>query len=372
LFSRIERWTNTTNATDVFWRSISKDNITTWYGRTAESRIADPTDPGRIFSWLICQSYDDKGNAIVYEYQPEDSLRIFEDPQGQLVALACERNRTDTLRSANRYLKRIKYGNRAPNRDLPTWQATDPTQLPDDTWMFEVVFDYGEGHYAETAPDAERRIFARARINPAQGAHWPVRQDPFSSYRAGFEVRTYRLCQRVLMFHHFPDELSTPDYLVRSTDFTYNPGQIASFITQITQSGYVRQADGAYLKKSLPPLSFEYSEAVIHDEIETIDAESLQNLPIGVGGTYYQWLDLDGEGLQGVLAEQDEGWYYKRNRSPISIIKENGKEKVVARFDPAIEVAAKPSIAAGTAVHQFLDVAGDGNLDVVRFSPCVP
>jgi RHS repeat-associated protein len=367
LFARIERWTNTTDATDVFWRSISKDNITTWYGRTAESRVADPIDPSRIFSWLICQSYDDKGNAIVYEYQPEDSQRIFEDPRGQLVALACERNRNDATRSANRYLKNIKYGNRAPNRDLATWQATDPTQLPDDTWMFEVVLDYGEGHYTEAVPDAQERIFAQARIDPSPGMHWPVRQDPFSTYRAGFEIRTYRLCQRVLMFHHFPDELGTPDYLVRSTDFTYNPGSIASFITEVTQSGYVRQADGAYLKKSLPPLSFEYSEAVIHDEIETIDSESLQNLPIGVGGAYYQWIDLDGEGLQGVLAEQDEGWYYKRNRSPISTIKDNGKEKVVARFAPVIEVATEPSIAVGTAVHQFLDLAGDGNLDVVRF-----
>jgi RHS repeat-associated protein len=367
LFARIERWTNTADATDVFWRSISKDNITTWYGRTAESRVADPIDPSRIFSWLLCQSYDDKGNAIVYEYQPEDSQRIFEDPQGQVVALACERNRNDATRSVNRYLKRIKYGNRTPNRDLNTWQATDPTQLPDDTWMFEVVFDYGEGHYTETVPNAEGRVFAQARIDPPDGSHWPVRRDPFSTYRAGFEVRTYRLCQRVLMLHHFPDELGTPDYLVRSTDFTYDVGPIASFITQATQSGYVRQADGAYLKKSLPPLSFEYSEAVIHDEIEAIDAESLQNLPIGVGGAYYQWLDLDGEGLQGVLAEHDEGWYYKRNRSPISIIKENGREKAVARFDPVIEVATEPSIAAGTAVHQFLDLAGDGNLDVVRF-----
>ena len=367
LFARIERWTNTTDTTDVFWRSISKDNITTWYGRTGESRVADPTDPSRIFSWLLCQSYDDKGNAIVYEYQPEDSQRIFEDPQGQLVALACERNRNDATRSANRYLKSIKYGNRAPNRDLATWQAIDPTQLPDDTWMFEVVFDYGEGHYTETAPDAEGRIFAQARIDPSPGAQWPVRQDPFSSYRAGFEMRTYRLCQRVLMFHHFLDELGTSDYLVRSTDFTYDLGPIASFVTQIMQSGYVLQTDGSYLKKSLPPLSFEYSKAEINDEIETIDAESLQNLPIGVGGAYYQWLDLDGEGLQGVLAEQDEGWYYKRNRSPISTIKENGKEKVVARFDPIIEIAPEPSIAAGTAAHQFLDLAGDGNLDVVRF-----
>src|SRR5262245_51645019 len=30
LFERIERWTNTSDATDVFWRSISRDNITTW------------------------------------------------------------------------------------------------------------------------------------------------------------------------------------------------------------------------------------------------------------------------------------------------------------------------------------------------------
>src|SRR5499426_366044 len=38
LFARIERWANLeTGATH--WRSISKENITTFYGRTAESRI---------------------------------------------------------------------------------------------------------------------------------------------------------------------------------------------------------------------------------------------------------------------------------------------------------------------------------------------
>ncbi len=44
LFARIERWTNQLDPADTFWRSISKDNITTWYGKTAESRIADPAD----------------------------------------------------------------------------------------------------------------------------------------------------------------------------------------------------------------------------------------------------------------------------------------------------------------------------------------
>jgi Salmonella virulence plasmid 65kDa B protein len=42
LFARIERWTNQTDSEDVFWRSISKDNITTWYGKTVNSRIFRP------------------------------------------------------------------------------------------------------------------------------------------------------------------------------------------------------------------------------------------------------------------------------------------------------------------------------------------
>jgi hypothetical protein len=71
LFARIERWTNQATG-EIHWRSISRDNITTLYGVDNNSRIFDPTDPDpdhptRIFSWLICESYDDKGNAIVYE-----------------------------------------------------------------------------------------------------------------------------------------------------------------------------------------------------------------------------------------------------------------------------------------------------------------
>jgi Salmonella virulence plasmid 65kDa B protein/Insecticide toxin TcdB middle/N-terminal region/Insecticide toxin TcdB middle/C-terminal region len=364
LFARIERWTNKNNPEDSFWRSISKDNITTWYGKTEESRIANPADASQIFSWLICQSYDDKGNAIVYEYAAENSDNVnLAQPQ--------ESNRggvDSKLRTAQRYLKRIKYGNRQPNRDATTWVATDPSQLPSDTWMFEVVFDYDDGHYTEAAPDSEGRVIAQPVLLPPASAKWPVRLDPFSTYRAGFEVRTYRLCRRVLMFHHFPDELDTPDYLVRSTEFTYNQGPIASFITEVTQSGYVRQPNGTYLKKSLPPLSFEYSPATVSEEIQIVDPQSLENLPAGADGLQYQWLDLDGEGLQGVLSEQEDGWYYKRNLSPISVVKENGKEKVVARFEPLTEVASHPSIAEGIrARHQFLDLAGDGQLDVAQF-----
>ena len=62
-----------------------------------------------------------------------------------------------------------------------------------------------------------RRPLPLAAPIPTPDQAWPVRPDPFSSYRSGFEVRTYRRCRRVLMFHHFPTEANVgDDCLVRS------------------------------------------------------------------------------------------------------------------------------------------------------------
>jgi RHS repeat-associated protein len=337
LFARIERWTNTTSG-ETHWQSISKDNITTLYGKTDESRIADLTDTNKIFSWLICESYDDKGNAIYYKYKAEN-------PQNVDLSSVQERNRISKFPSTNRYLKRIKYGNktsRLPNEDLSQR----------DDWMFEVVFDYGE-HYTEDEQGQPTDVF----INDDQRT-WKVRQDPFSAYRAGFEVRTYRLCQRVLMFHHFLDELGTDDYLVRSTEFAYNESTLASFITKIIQSGYVRT--GKYLKKSLPPLEFEYNQVAIQEEIKEIDSESLENLPYGLDGQSYRWVDLDGEGLSGILTEQADTWFYKPNQG-------GGK------FGALQMLAEKPSLSnLSSGRQQFIDLAGDGQLDLVELSGTVP
>ena len=348
LFARIERWTNQSDASDVFWRSISKDNITTWYGKTADSRIHDPADPSHVFSWLICESYDDKGNAIVYEYKAENST-------GVETSQANERHRT---RTANRYLKRIKYGNRVSRLVQPDLRQAE--------WLFEVVFDYGE-HYGET-PDGEVQT-----VNVAGTQRpWTVRTDPFSSYRAGFEVRTYRLCQRVLMFHHFEAELGTPDYLVRATHFEYKQDPIASFITSVIQSGYKRKPDGTYRKKSLPPVEFTYSEAIIQEAVHEVDAASLENLPQGLDNSRYQWADLDGEGLSGIVTEQGGAWFYKRNQSAMPVKDDEGKAVTVAKFAPLECVATIPSSAHLSGGQQLMDLAGDGQLDVVDFEGPTP
>ncbi|MEK6281257.1 MAG: SpvB/TcaC N-terminal domain-containing protein [Acidobacteriota bacterium] len=358
-FARVERWTRDDDPADVHWRSISKDNLLTLYGKDANSRVFDPEDPLRIFTWLICETRDEKGNALLYEYKAEDGA-------GVDLSLAHERNRgglEDPRRAANRYLKRVRYGNRTPLLDNAGRRPRFLTdaQTENAGWMFEVVFDYGEHDADAPAPD--------------DASQWGYRADPFSTYRAGFEVRTGRLCQRVLMFHDFPDEADVGgDCLVRSTDFTYSHEQdpadarnpVYTFLRAVTQSGYRRQNVG-YLKRSLPPVEFEYSQPVVQEEVREVDAESLENLPVGLDGSAYQWIDLHGEGVPGILAEQAGAWFYKRNLSPVNLKIEEGAQRAEAKFAPVELVSAKPNLSLADGRAQFMDLAGDGQPDLVIF-----
>jgi RHS repeat-associated protein len=360
LFARIERWTRLDDG-DEHWRSISKDNTLTVYGRTEESRIFDPENHRHVFSWLICESFDDKGNAISYEY-------VAENEQGVDVARASEARR---IRTANRYPKRIRYGNRRPllrDDSCPGFRASHlkHPDFEDGDWMFEVVLDYGEEHYHEEPKDADGRQWIRCSGERKTGHYWPARKDPFSRYRSRFEVRTYRLCQRVLMFHHFTEELGTERCLIRSAEFEYRQKAFGSFITQVTQSGFTRHADGRYLKKSMPPLDLDYTSSPLENEryreyqILDVDPTSLENLPSGIDGANYRWVDLDGEGISGVLTEQGTGWYYKPNAGQ-------------GRFSATELVVRKPSLAAlSRGQQQLLDISGDGALNLVQFETDVP
>jgi len=347
LFSRIERWTNLAIG-DVHWRSIDRDNVTTLYGRDHNSRIFDPTDPARVFRWLISETHDDRGNVVVYEYKQENSEAV---PLSDVH----ERNRTLATRSAERHIKRIRYGNRVSRLVNPEAALND--------WMFEVVFDYGEHDTGNPTPN--------------ENSTWLCRHDPFSSYRAGFEVRSYRLCQRVLMFHHFTDEEEVgQNCLVRSTDFTYrnirnHPDDqrqghpVASFLASITECGYRRQ-EGGFLRQTMPPVEFEYSNPALHEELREIALDSLENLPYGIDGGSYQWLDLDGEGASGIVTEQGGAWFYKRNLSPLNARQSEPTEATLA---PVELVAKQPSLNdSGIQSQMFLDLAGDGQADLVQFS----
>jgi RHS repeat-associated protein len=355
LFARIERWSNPADPTDVFWRSISKDNVTSWYGLDTSSRITDPDESSHIFSWLLCRSYDDKGNVIEYTYRQEND---------DLVDLtqANERNR---IRTAARYIKHIRYGNRTPF--FPDLSAPAPSPLPADG-CFELVFDYGEH-------DANNPL-------PNDAGKWECRPDPFSKYRSGFEIRTYRRCRRVLMFHHFPaDPFVLANCLVRSTDLTYAPPPASpdpiqptySLLASVTQTGYRRNGPATYYSKSLPPVEFQYSEALLDETVRELDSAATENLPAGLDDQRYRWVDLDGEGAPGVLTEQGERWFYKSNWSPANQQTVNGETVTLARFSPVETVARKPSLAElSSGRQQLMDLSGNGCLDLALLDAPAP
>ncbi|MFM7732453.1 MAG: SpvB/TcaC N-terminal domain-containing protein, partial [Cyanobium sp.] len=392
LFARIERWQWIPTAddprpeaeqrADAHWRTISRDNLLTLYGADAHSRIADPADPARIFSWLICESRDDKGNGVRYLYTAEDSLLSLRPGQEDPFLAAHQRNRggpEDPGRTAQRYPHRILYGNRRPllsaDGERPR-RLSDLAEPPGDSaadWLFEVRFDYGELDGADPTGAPERA--------------WTYRPDPFSSYRAGFEVRTCRRCERVLMLHHIPDQPASAEFpaqpgyegVVRSSRFVYDDdgldpslasGASYSFLRQVVQTGW-QQQNGRGSRRDLPPLEFRYSQPRLGEQVETVDPASLENLPIGLDGSAYRWLDLHGEGLPGLLSEQAGAWFYKRNLSPISQRLRPDGRKAVATFAPLETVARRPAmgLAAGA---QLLDLEGDGRPDLVAFSGQVP
>jgi RHS repeat-associated protein len=342
-FHRIERITPP-NGIGAYWKVTTPENIVTLFGRSAQSRVADPADPSRIFKWLPEFSFDDKGNCMQYGYVPEDLANV----ANQLH----EQNRFNGNASfANTYLKRVQYGNSIPYF-LDTSDPYNPAPAGDPGYLFEVVFDFGD-HDADNP-------------TPAVQNSWPARFDAFSNCRSAFEIRTYRLVQRILMFHYFKELGNGTDpapCLVKSLNLSYryfnNPAVTmhekqnaeTDYIISLQQVGYKRSG-ASYSKKNLPPLAFTYQELNWNTAVQDVSAGNAVNDPVGLGNNY-QWLDLWNEGISGILTEQANGWFYKSNLGD-------------GNFSPAAPIIPKPSFTGlGTGSLQLQDLEADGRKFIV-------
>jgi hypothetical protein len=107
LFARIERWVDPETGLTSHWRSITRDNVTSLYGFEAASRVSDPEDPGRVFSWRLSRSWDVRGNVVSYTYVSENSINVD-------AAAVHEANRTPVERQTQIYLQTVAYGNVTP------------------------------------------------------------------------------------------------------------------------------------------------------------------------------------------------------------------------------------------------------------------
>ena len=348
-FNRIERIT-LPDSSVFFWKVTTPQNVVTIFGRSEPARIADLQYPDHIFKWLPELSYDDKGNCFEFEYTKEDFENV---PQTLFETNRLNKNQSCT----NTYLKRIRYGNAVPY-PVQSIDAYNPATLGNNAgYLFETVFDFTDEH-----------LLKPNDVNTT----WLCRCEPFSDYKAGFEIRTYRLCRRILFFHNFKelnDNKNAASCLVRSLDLSYKlfqnpsatPDQIrnaeADYITSIQQSGYIKVGN-SYSKKSLPPIEFSYQVLTWNKTVLNVTKENMENDPVGLSQGY-QWTDLWSEGISGILSEQVNGWFYKSNLG-------NGN------FTPAVPVIPKPSfLGLSTGQLQLQDLEADGRKFIVSISPPV-
>ncbi|MFJ1211701.1 SpvB/TcaC N-terminal domain-containing protein [Burkholderia pyrrocinia] len=270
-FARVEHWVDPVSLKS-FWRILGSDNSQTFFGREDASRIADPSAPTHIFSWLVDAQLMARGDAVVYRYRPENNDNV--------PPAIYEQGRAP---NANKYPDRILYGNERPIHAL--------SDLDQASWHFEIVFDYGE-YSLDPVPHAP--------YQPPAGTKWAARADPFSTYDAGFEIRTYRLCRHVLMFHRFA-ALGPEPALVHMTRFSYGESPVLTQLRMIETLG-CRLDGGAYTTQALPPLELGYTPfAPSTGQFEPMVDGFGQPVPGIAPPGPFQLADLHGEGIPGIL-----------------------------------------------------------------------
>jgi RHS repeat-associated protein len=317
---RVEKWVERATG-QVHFRARSADGVITIFGARPDgtTRIADPADGTRTLRWLPEVQLDSRGNVLWFEH-------LAETLDGVDLSAAAER-RAPAL--AQRYLKSIRYGNVEP---IALSDALIAGTLPSATrFCFHVVFDYG---------DHEQSRATRDRA-------WPVRPDVSSSFRGGFDVRTYRLCRRILVFHELA-ELGPRPVLVTSLVLSHDATPAGALLREVTQIGH--RGDGE--SRSLPPLRLTYSTPATAASFEPV-AAARENVPAGLSGAAYSFVDLRGDGLPGILHETPGGWTFKRNLG-------------AGRFAAQVAVMERPAVRAGT--YALGDVDGDGHADASLFS----
>lgn len=322
-FHRLEYWLGDVDK-DNFWLLHDRSGNVHLFGKTTAARISLSQDGLQTAQWLLEESLNPTGEHVYYSYLAENSDGLSDGER------EC---------SAMRYLSQVQYGNKAPAADLYLWNK----ETPGTDWYFTLLFDYGERGVDPQTPPAF-----------TSSATWPARQDPYSRYDYGFEIRVHRLCRQILMFHHFSDELGESDTLVSRLLLEYDESPTLTQLTAVQMLAY--ETDG-YVQ-SMPPLELRYSQP---DPLSQAGWQQMQTLSgLELDSWPYTLVDLYGEGLPGVLYRTGNAWLYRAPQRG----DDGGDSVAYAEWETLDSVPAMQNGAA-----RLMDINGDGQLDWVVAQP---
>jgi RHS repeat-associated protein len=370
LFARIERWVIKSDRKEVHWRATTKENVSSIYGRSVGARIFDPEDSSRIYEWLLEETFDAKGNHIYYEY-------IHEPSDSRTLALGEREPYEQNRRFTQAYVRRILYGNVLETLDsekskyLPKRTGADHSSITstgtkDRGYLFELLFDYGD------LPDPAHTYRSTGYEDPDHPPWWdarkddiskfPLREDRFSSFRSGFEIRTLRRCKRILMLHHFKegDLIGAP--MVKSTSFAYDTDPHAGFsvLKGVTVWGHQKDPSdqNTYRSRAMPPVTFAYSEfKPTKQRYASVTAEGNDYPPRALNDPGFALMDVFGDGLPDIVNGSESGYYYWQNLGNAHIDRRRPQPTM-----PAGVAFSNPKVSIG-------DMGGDGLPDVIVDAP---
>ncbi|MBD8109096.1 SpvB/TcaC N-terminal domain-containing protein [Erwinia persicina] len=336
--TRLEFWVPEGDGGTDFWVAYEPDGQVHLMGRNAQARISNPEDASQTAVWLQESSVSLTGEQIYYQYRAEDDAGC-EDAEKSAHPAA----------TAQRYPAAVWYGNRKAARELP---ALSSAPVAGD-WLFTLVFDYGE---RSTEPEA-----VPDWLMPGSGS-WPCRQDAFSGWECGFEVRTRRLCRQLLMYHAVTalageEKAEDAPQLVARLWLDYDENPSLSTLKTVRQLAY--GPDGTL--KALPPLTLGWQQFTppTSGSVEWQQREDMGRLNLLQP---YQVVDLNGEGLAGILYQDGGAWWY---RAPV---RQSGDNTDAITWDKAVPLPSVPALRDG---GLLTDLNGDGYLEWVVTTPGV-
>jgi RHS repeat-associated protein len=298
LFARIQ---HRVSDQDDYWEVRSRSGQRSLYGTpggrgTDQATLRDPDDPRRIFAWNLTQTFDPFGNRIDYLYELD------------AVAEAGP-HRWDQLR-----LNTVRYAD---------WGSREAPQF-----LVTVEFFYED------------------------------RPDPFSNYRAGFEIRHVKRCSRIEIRSH----ADGGDLLARHYRLTYQdqlleaaaagPGNGLSLLRRIETIG----VDGDK-EEAMPPLDLAYSRfdptrrvyRALGGRGDSVPERSLAHPD-------FELADLFGRGLPDVVQIGDVSRYWRNLGGGC--------------FDVPRPLDRLPAgLRLGDSSTQLADVDGDGQIDLLLLQP---
>ncbi len=296
-FAQIQYWTwNANNAPDgeitSFWRIIEKDNSEHLFGVSTEAQVVNPANPDQVYKWLHQESLDAQGHGTYLYYLAENTDNV--DTQS-----TSEANRVQT---AQKYLWRICSGHATPLDQALSFLSNSQRSTQEPDWYFETLYDYGQYDLDPANTDP---------YDIPKGNTWSTREDSFSNYLPGFEIRTHRLCQNVMKFHRFTSLNAGTPVLTHVFRYHYKTSPICSLLSTVEDIAYYLR-NGSYETQYNPPLEISYNQfdPSAQEYREILESVSLSPFP-GVGnGLPFVPVDLYNEGIEGFLYSDGISDYY--------------------------------------------------------------